>query len=94
MPNFSYFFGLSAMKTFSLIPLLLLMSYTHCSADELFDKTAACRMEIKILGPDILQEDENCLWLEENLNQVVEKCKNCLADLELIKEASQGNFDY
>ncbi len=51
-------------------------------------------MEVKILGPDVLSEDENCLWLQENLTQVIEKCENCLTDLELIKEASQGNFDY
>ena len=82
------------MKIFSLLAVLFCTSYTHCFADELVDKTAACRMEVKILGPDVLDEDENCLWLEENKAQVVEKCKDCLADLELIKEASQGYFDY
>jgi hypothetical protein len=51
-------------------------------------------MEVKILGPDVLEEDENCLWLEDNKSQVIEKCKDCLVDLELIKEASKGNFDY
>ena len=51
-------------------------------------------MEVKILGPDVLDEDKNCLWLEENKTQIIEQCKSCLADLELIKEASQGYFDY
>ena len=82
------------IKNFSLITVLLFTSYTHCFADELFEKTAACRMEVKILGPDVLDEDKNCIWLEENKIQVVEQCKSCLADLELIKEASQGYFDY
>ncbi len=82
------------MKTTSLLLLLFLMLNAQCSADELFDKTEACRMEVKILGPDLLDEDENCLWLEEHLAQVVKQCKKCRVDLELIKEASQGNFDY
>ncbi|MCW8929930.1 MAG: hypothetical protein OQL19_06815 [Gammaproteobacteria bacterium] len=87
-------YGVIVMKMLSLIFLLLLMTYTHCSADEFLDKTSACRMEVKILGPDVLQEDENCIWLDENLTQVKEKCTNCLVDLKLIKEVSQGNFDY
>jgi len=51
-------------------------------------------MEVKILGPDVLDEDKNCLWLEENKTQIIEQCKSCLADLKMIKEASQGYFDY
>lgn len=51
-------------------------------------------MEVKILGYEALEEDQNCLWLVDNTRQVVEKCQDCLADLELIKEAAQGYFDY
>ncbi|MCU7835722.1 MAG: hypothetical protein KZQ83_10795 [gamma proteobacterium symbiont of Taylorina sp.] len=77
-----------------LLPVLLLLIANCSYADELFDKTNACRMEIKILGPDVLEEDDNCVWLVENVQQVVEKCSSCLPQLELIREASRGNFDY
>ncbi len=86
--------GLFKMKMISLIVMLFLSCSTSIYANEFSDKTSACRMEVKILGPDMLDEDENCLWVQDNLTQVIEKCKNCLNDLELIKEASQGNFDY
>jgi len=86
------------MKFFPLLLLLLLLFSlfiaTDLYADDFLEKTSACRMEVKILGPDVLAEDENCLWLEEHKSQVVKTCKDCLADLKLIKEASQGYFDY
>jgi ornithine carbamoyltransferase len=80
------------------ILIIFLMGYSLFSnesvAESLIDNTQACRMEVKILGPDALEEDENCLWLEENKAHVLATCKQCLNDLELIKEASQGYFDY
>ena len=82
------------MKFLSFFVLFSLFISNHLYASDFLEKTSACRMEVKILGPDVLEEDKNCLWLEENKSQVVEKCKECLADLELIKEASQGYFDY
>lgn len=82
------------MKSLSLFVLFSLLISHSLYANDFLEKTSACRMEVKILGPDVLEEDENCLWLEDNKSQVIEKCKDCLADLELIKEASQGNFDY
>jgi len=83
------------MKKLILLPFLFLMLSTHSFADDdMQHKTAACRMEVKILGHDSLEEDQNCLWLVEHTGLVVEKCHECLPDLELIKEASQGYFDY
>lgn len=86
------------MKKLTLLSLLsslfFLISFSQSFADDMFVKTAACRMEVKILGYEALEEDQNCLWLVDNTPQVVEKCQDCLADLELIKEAAQGYFDY
>ena len=65
------------IKLISWIVLFLLLSISHSYAGELFEKTNACRMEIKIIGPDVLEEDENCIWLEENKQQVLEKCSEC-----------------
>lgn len=81
-------------KLISCFTLLLLLATTHSYADEMFKKTSACRMEVKIIGPDVLEEDENCIWLEENKYQVLEKCSECKVQLEMIREASKGNFDY
>ena len=79
----------------SLLSMLFLISFSNSFADdEMQLKTAACRMEVKILGHEILEEDKNCLWLVDHTSLVVEKCHECLPDLELIKEASQGYFDY
>lgn len=72
-----------------------LLSFSHSFADaDMQLKTAACRMEVKILGHEVLEEDKNCLWLVENTSLVVEKCRECLPDLMLIEEASQGYFEY
>lgn len=82
------------MKSLSLLAVtFLLFSHTVIATDFL-SRTTACRMEVKILGPDLLEEDKDCIWLEEHKAQIVEQCKECLADLELIKEASRGYFDY
>jgi hypothetical protein len=62
-------------------------------ADEFYDKTKNCTMEVKIIGPDALEEDASCVWLMENKQRVINKCKNCNALFELLKEASLGNFD-
>ena len=82
------------LKLLTFQSLLLLVMWTHAFAGEMEVKTAACRMEVKILGSDLLEEDENCLWVVEHTAMLVEKCPHCLADLELIKQASQGYFDY
>ncbi len=82
------------MNAFYLISFLFLFISSNSYADEFYEKTRACRAEVKVLGPDLLDEDENCIWLEENKYQVYEKCKACRAELELIKEASRGNFDF
>lgn len=82
------------IKLMSWITLFLLLAASHSYAGELFEKTNACRMEIKIIGPDVLEEDENCIWLEENKQQVLEKCSECKIQLEMIREASRGYFDY
>lgn len=74
--------------------LCLILSSNSFADDDMQLKTAACRMEVKILGHEILEEDKNCLWLVDHTSQVVEKCHECIPDLELIKEASQGYFDY
>lgn len=82
------------IKLISWTTLFLLLAANHSYAVELFEKTNACRMEIKIIGPDVLEEDENCIWLEENKQQVLEKCSECKIQLEMIREASRGYFDY
>ncbi len=82
------------MQKLTLISILFLASYTFLLADELVLNTAACRMEVKILGYEALEEDNDCIWLVENTELVVKKCPECLPDLELIKEAAQGYFDY
>lgn len=81
-------------KLISCFTLLLLLATTHSYAGEMFNKTSACRMEVKIIGPDGLEEDENCIWLEDNKYQVLEKCAECKSQLEMIREASKGYFDY
>ncbi len=58
------------------------------------DRTAACRLEIKIMGPDLLDEDKDCIWVEDHKAEIMAKCKECMADFALIKEASRGDFDY
>jgi len=82
------------MKVIYLIPLFFLLIHTNSQANEFFEKTSACRMEVKILGPDLLDEDESCLWLEDNKELVYDQCIACREQLELIKEASRGHFDY
>ncbi len=82
------------MKKLTLIIILFLTSQSVLLADELALNTAVCRMEVKILGYEALEEDKDCVWLVENLDLVVKQCSECLPDLELIKEASQGYFDY
>jgi len=76
------------------LAFFILLSISNCYADDFFDRTSACRMEIKIIGPDVLEENDDCAWLVENVEQVVKKCSKCLPQLELIREASRGNFDY
>ena len=82
------------MKKLTLIIILFLTSQSVLLANELALNTAVCRMEVKILGYEALEEDKDCVWLVENLELVVKQCPECLPDLELIKEASQGYFDY
>lgn len=77
-----------------LLVVILLSLSSHLSASELAKNTAACRMEVKILGYEALEEDKDCIWLVENTALVMEKCPECLLDLKLIKEAAQGYFDY
>jgi hypothetical protein len=73
---------------------LFLASANSSWANDMQLKTAACRLEVKILGYETLEEDQDCIWLMDNLTQVVKKCPECRTDLKLIKEASQGYFDY
>jgi len=82
------------MQKITLTIFLLLALQSVLLADELALNTAACRMEVKILGYEALEEDKDCIWLVDNIDQVVNKCPECMPDLELIKEASQGYFDY
>ena len=82
------------MQKITLTIILFLASQSVLLADELALNTAACRMEVKILGYEALEEDKVCVWLVENMTVVLEKCPECIPDLELIKEASQGYFDY
>ena len=82
------------MKKLLLAFILLFASQTFLFASELSSNTAACRMEVKILGYEALEEDRDCIWLVDNLEMVMKKCPECLTDMELIKEASQGYFDY
>ena len=82
------------MKSISLLVITFLLFSNSAFATDFLSRTAACRLEVKILGPDLLEEDIDCIWLEKHKAQVVEECKECLADLELIKEASKGYFDY
>ncbi len=63
-------------------------------ADDFQDRTAACRLEIKIMGPDLLDEDKDCIWVEDHKDEIIAKCQECIADFALIKEASRGYFDY
>ena len=93
---FYLLFSLSGImkKLLLFVPLLFLILFSNSFAEDMLLKTAACRLEVKILGHEILEEDEDCIWLVENTSMVVEKCHECLPDLELIKEASQGYFDY
>lgn len=77
-----------------LVPIFFLLVMNAAYADDLFTRTSACRMEIKILGSDVLEEDESCVWLVENIADVLKNCSTCLSQLELIKEAANGNFDY
>lgn len=82
------------MKILTLCLFFNLLLCSHLYASEWLERTSACRMEVKILGPDVLDEDKDCLWLEEHKSQVVAACKKCIVELERIKEASRGNFDY
>lgn len=44
-----------------LLPLSLLFSNSLYASD-FIKKTSACRMEVKIVGPDVLEKDKNYEW--------------------------------
>ncbi len=82
------------IKSIFLIALFsIFLIHNSYAANELYEKTDSCRMEVKIIGPDALEEDENCVWLNDNKHLVIEKCPECKVLLNFIKEASLGNFD-
>jgi len=68
---------------FSLLSLIL-FSVSVKATEVQEQHTAASSLEVKIPGSDLLDEDVDCIWVEEHKDQIMAECKEYMADFALI----------